>query len=531
MPPKRRKKADDDDFFASLATAAPTSTSENADNETMDSVEASEPVKKGKVKTRGKVDREDPRADETYVEATSKKDRTSAGNENDVSPRKNPSTSSKKSNKKNSDKESVNEYVEPQANTDFGVKKKKNEKGKRGKYIESDEDVEVSAVPGAENAEQTKKSRKKGSGAKNRRGKVKDDSDSDDPLALVKKLAALSCSDEEMSSADAEEKNLKDTVEGDDVLKRAIDTTAVLIDEDVASEGDAASCVAPAPEARPIAAIPSKGKARLSKAERKKAKQTGQSESLSAPDPVSPEFEVTIDDAPSEITKAAPSDVHSDVNNVEVDPEELAATLDSTMADTPLSVTTSNNDVGDLPVKEVKKKSKLQQKLEAAKKAKAQGSSEQKKSEPPNSTSSPSVDGLNQGVSKVSVTSEAKVKEPSAGLKEEAVVSTMFGDDVFSEHAVHTKEIKYDQAALQASAEGAQFAVSQSVINVDDLQWQNALDINVPNFSISAHNKELFYDAELSIAHGRKYGLVGPNGAGMICSNINRIRSVTLLSL
>lgn len=64
------------------------------------------------------------------------------------------------------------------------------------------------------------------------------------------------------------------------------------------------------------------------------------------------------------------------------------------------------------------------------------------------------------------------------------------------------------------SAEGAQFAVSQSAVDENDPLWQNALDINIPSLSISAHNKELFLDAELSIAHGRRYGLVGPNGAG-----------------
>ncbi|CAM9198842.1 unnamed protein product, partial [Ectocarpus fasciculatus] len=102
------------------------------------------------------------------------------------------------------------------------------------------------------------------------------------------------------------------------------------------------------------------------------------------------------------------------------------------------------------------------------------------------------------------------VKEKNDGT----IVSTMFGDDVFSEHVVHKKEIKYDRAALQASADGAQFAVSQSVVNPNDPQWLNALDVIIPNFSISAHNKELFYNAELNIAHGRRYGLVGPNGAG-----------------
>ena len=40
------------------------------------------------------------------------------------------------------------------------------------------------------------------------------------------------------------------------------------------------------------------------------------------------------------------------------------------------------------------------------------------------------------------------------------------------------------------------------------------LDINIPSVSISAHNKELLINTELRIVHGRKYGLVGPNGTG-----------------
>lgn len=51
-------------------------------------------------------------------------------------------------------------------------------------------------------------------------------------------------------------------------------------------------------------------------------------------------------------------------------------------------------------------------------------------------------------------------------------------------------------------------------MNENDPQWQNALDIKIPDFSISAHNKELFHNSSLNIAHGRRYGFVGPNGQG-----------------
>ncbi|EWM21951.1 atp-binding cassette sub-family f member 1 [Nannochloropsis gaditana] len=76
------------------------------------------------------------------------------------------------------------------------------------------------------------------------------------------------------------------------------------------------------------------------------------------------------------------------------------------------------------------------------------------------------------------------------------------------------REQEYQKAAIKASAEGGQFACSQAAVNENDPQWQNALDIKVPDFSISAHNKELFHNSSLSIAHGRRYGFVGPNGQG-----------------
>ncbi len=41
---------------------------------------------------------------------------------------------------------------------------------------------------------------------------------------------------------------------------------------------------------------------------------------------------------------------------------------------------------------------------------------------------------------------------------------------------------------------------------------ENAVDIKVENFSISAKGKALFTNASLLIAQGRRYGLVGPNG-------------------
>jgi ATP-binding cassette subfamily F protein 1 len=77
-----------------------------------------------------------------------------------------------------------------------------------------------------------------------------------------------------------------------------------------------------------------------------------------------------------------------------------------------------------------------------------------------------------------------------------------------------TRAAEYEAVAEKASREGAQFAVSQTAFNEKDPQWENSLDINIPNFSISAAGKILFKDASLTIAHGRRYGLVGANGRG-----------------
>jgi len=45
-------------------------------------------------------------------------------------------------------------------------------------------------------------------------------------------------------------------------------------------------------------------------------------------------------------------------------------------------------------------------------------------------------------------------------------------------------------------------------------QLETAVDIKIDKFSIAAKGKDLFRDASLTIAQGRRYGLVGPNGHG-----------------
>ena len=155
------------------------------------------------------------------------------------------------------------------------------------------------------------------------------------------------------------------------------------------------------------------------------------------------------------------------------------------------------------------------------------------------------------GAADVKVVIDEKEEEE----REMRMRATMFGDDVFSEYSrpkeaekddeddeeetggkkgkrikdkvsnktkrkmlkeaeAKEREEEYNKVMMKKSIEGGQFACSQSIIDPNDLIWQNMLDIIIPNFSISAHSKELFLNAELNIVHGRRYGLVGPNGAG-----------------
>ena len=47
-----------------------------------------------------------------------------------------------------------------------------------------------------------------------------------------------------------------------------------------------------------------------------------------------------------------------------------------------------------------------------------------------------------------------------------------------------------------------------------DAATENSKDVVIENFSINANKKQLFVNAALRIAHGRRYGLIGPNGQG-----------------
>jgi ATP-binding cassette subfamily F protein 1 len=73
-----------------------------------------------------------------------------------------------------------------------------------------------------------------------------------------------------------------------------------------------------------------------------------------------------------------------------------------------------------------------------------------------------------------------------------------------------------DEIGIGAGAEvGDQFTISQAAKTDAQLAlMENAVDIKVENFDIAAAGRVLFQKANLTIAFGRRYGLVGPNGMG-----------------
>uniref|UniRef100_A0A3Q3WLJ8 ATP-binding cassette sub-family F member 1 n=1 Tax=Mola mola TaxID=94237 RepID=A0A3Q3WLJ8_MOLML len=79
------------------------------------------------------------------------------------------------------------------------------------------------------------------------------------------------------------------------------------------------------------------------------------------------------------------------------------------------------------------------------------------------------------------------------------------------------KKKQYERQVASVRAQNAMegdFSISQAEVSSRQAMLENASDIKLERFSISAHGKELFVNADLLIVAGRRYGLVGPNGKG-----------------
>jgi len=85
------------------------------------------------------------------------------------------------------------------------------------------------------------------------------------------------------------------------------------------------------------------------------------------------------------------------------------------------------------------------------------------------------------------------------------------------------KKAKYEAEMAKITKKGGEghselgdnFTVAQALKTGGALtQLETAVDIKIDKFSIAAKGKDLYRDASLLIAAGRRYGLVGPNGHG-----------------
>ena len=122
---------------------------------------------------------------------------------------------------------------------------------------------------------------------------------------------------------------------------------------------------------------------------------------------------------------------------------------------------------------------------------------------------------------------EEEVEEEKFYISDEEVVEEKKDDDKPKLSHKDKKKLKkqqeYEKQLELTTKKGGQghsslgdnFTLSQVQQSDKKLALlENAVDIKVENFSISAKGKALFTNASLLIAQGRRYGLVGPNGHG-----------------
>lgn len=84
--------------------------------------------------------------------------------------------------------------------------------------------------------------------------------------------------------------------------------------------------------------------------------------------------------------------------------------------------------------------------------------------------------------------------------------------DILAAHAV--EQAKKEALRDDHDAFTVVIGSRASVLDGEDDADANVKDITVENFSVSARGKELLKNTSVKISHGKRYGLVGPNGMG-----------------
>jgi ATP-binding cassette, subfamily F, member 1 len=431
---------------------------------------------------------------------------------------------------------------------------------------DSDEDTpKAKVLPPVASAASQKKDKKKDKKRGEAKGHVSDDDDNDDPLAKMKQLAITADSDsEDDSPPQATKKTTSSPLSSQ--KKGGGKAAAVVVEQDYGEDDDDEEDEGPSlQQVKTTAALlidddDEEETEKKSKKEKKEKRE--KKEKKEKKDKKDKREKDRCNEEDSDVESPASTPAPEPAVKVVAPPPPSTSALTakpSKPADPP---PVPEPDAASSKVK----KSKLQLKIEAEKKKKEELEQAKAKaaatapaavvaiSSTPDSTkpkmvpASTTKEESEDEEESDGECDEAEDAKKGASAEDAAMYATMYGDEVFDEHAIPNggdatesgsavkgkkdrlsnkdrrrlakeaeskeREEEYQRVLMKKSIEGAQFAVSQTVVNESDPVWQNSLDIVIPNFSISAHNKELFLNAELNISQGRRYGVVGPNGAG-----------------
>ncbi|XP_053346020.1 ATP-binding cassette sub-family F member 1 isoform X2 [Clarias gariepinus] len=159
------------------------------------------------------------------------------------------------------------------------------------------------------------------------------------------------------------------------------------------------------------------------------------------------------------------------------------------------------------------KASKVEDEEKEQKTQKAAGKKEQpKKAKPARQPSSEDEEEKSDDNDTMRSAEDALVAEQSKNQEEDPYANLSK-----KEKKKKKKLMEYERQVASVRAQSASegdFSVSQAELSSRQAMLENASDIKLERFSISAHGKELFVNADLLIVAGRRYGLVGPNGKG-----------------
>lgn len=172
-----------------------------------------------------------------------------------------------------------------------------------------------------------------------------------------------------------------------------------------------------------------------------------------------------------------------------------------------LDLKASEDEEDDVPVQNISQKSKKNKK---SKKQKSE--SEEELSEIEDEDKSPISEKVDEITEKLD---EAQLDEETPAQKEKRVTNKELKKMKKREDFEKEQEAMLKKGGQGHSELDANFTMSQvHKTGGQKAAMEHAVDIKVENFTISAKGNDLFVNANLLIANGRRYGLVGPNGHG-----------------